>query len=345
MSMLGVDPRSVQASATRPVPQGDRAAAERPKQADAAAVPATGRGDTDSIANRLQVIFGSRFQVVRPVAIGGMATIFQLRHRLHSGLFVAKVLHPELAARPGVLASFRTEAINAAALGGHPNAVPIFDFGELDGLFFILMPFIEGEDLDRILLRSGALTPSEVLELAAQIGSLLSHAETHGIVHCDVTPGNIRLDEFGRYRLLDFGISQPAVPIKRPFTGGTPLYTSPEQLLGKPVDVRSDLYSLGLVLAEAVSGRPLLQGDSLAEIRRRHLEGDWKLPDTLQEGDPLARLLRFLLAVDPARRVASAFQLCGILDTLGHARPEFRGKSQAAREPRPAAPGRRRLSE
>lgn len=302
------------------------------------------RPDTAAIAERLQHTFGSRFQVLRPIAIGGMATIFQLRHRLHGGLSVAKVLHPELARRPGILRSFRAEAIHAARLGGHPNAVPIFDFGELDGLFFLLMPFVEGEDLDQLLLRRGPLARAETLQLGAQISSLLSHAEAQGIVHCDLTPGNIRLDTFGQYRLLDFGISLSASVTGRPFTGGTPLYTSPEQLGGCSPDIRSDLYSLGAVLAEALTGVPLFLDTSLEAIRRRHVRGDWRMPQMLAADDPLAALLRRLLAVDPEQRIGSAFELSGILDAFGFVRPEFRPTPVQTAGTQPAASLRRRLS-
>ena len=177
------------------------------------------RTGTLDLSARLGSIFGTRFQVLDTVAIGGMATIVRLKHRLHGGLFAAKVLHPELAAKPGVVRSFRQEAAHAALLGLHPNAIPLFDFGEMDGLFYMLMPFVEGEDLDQILLRSEPFTRDEALQLAAQVSSVLSHAERHGITHCDLTPGNIRLDCFGFYRLLDFGISTTAAGELYNFSG------------------------------------------------------------------------------------------------------------------------------
>ncbi|WP_419805303.1 serine/threonine-protein kinase [Terriglobus sp.] len=285
------------------------------------------RSDTNELAERLRIVLGSRFEVERPLAIGGMATIFLLRHRLHRGPFVAKVLHPELVERAGVLSSFRLEATHAALLGDHPNAVPVFDFGELDGLFFLLMPYIGGEDLDQILARQGPLGREEALQMAAQMSSLLCHAESQSVVHCDLTPGNIRRDTFGHYRLLDLGISQTNGPQDRPFVGGTPLYASPEQLRGEPLDIRSDLYSLGAVLGEALSGTPLFQGTSMKEIRNRHLHGVWRMPEVLEESDPVARLLHALLSVDVAARPQSAYELSGILHACGSARPEFRPAS------------------
>jgi eukaryotic-like serine/threonine-protein kinase len=281
--------------------------------------------DLTDIAARLQIIFGGRFEVLRPLAIGGMATIFQLRHRLHKGLFVAKVLHPRLAGKPGIIRSFRAEAAHAARLGGHPNAVPVFDFGELDGLFFMTMPYVEGEDVDKLLQRNGPLSRAETLDFAAQISSLLSFAETEGIVHCDLTPGNIRLDIFGLYRLLDFGISHSeACGRERSFRGGTPLYTSPEQLRGETPDFRSDLYSLGAILAEMLTGQPLFHAETLDAIDRKHLKGDWKLPPAVTQDKAIKHLLEKLLATKREDRFQSVFEVSGALAGLGFSRPEFR---------------------
>ena len=310
---------------------------------DLSATPAVNppRHVPEGLANQLRAIFGSRFEVLQPVAIGGMATIFQMRHRLHGGLFAVKVLHAELAKRPGVVESFRQEAEHAALLGGHPNALPVFDFGEADGLFFMLMPFVDGEDLDRILTQSGPFSRAEALQVAGQVSSVLSHAERHGIVHCDLTPGNLRLDRFGFYRLLDFGISVGPHSGAVPFTAATPLYASPERIQGQPPTARGDLYALGAILVEVLTGTPAFHAETLDAIYRRHLGGQWDPPAALAADDPLLWLLRRLLAVNPADRPESAFEVCGMLDAAGYARPEFR------RLPLPEAPAarpRRRLS-
>lgn len=287
--------------------------------------------DLSGIASRLRNIFGVRFEVLHPIAIGGMAILFLLRHRLHHGLFVAKVLHPQLAVKPGVLRSFRAEAVHAAQLGNHPNAVPVLDFGEMDGLFFMTMPYIEGEDLDKLLERSGPFSREETLNFAAQLGSLLSFAETRKIVHCDLTPANIRLDIFGFYRLLDFGISCSEAYVREShFTGGTPLYTSPEQRRGETPDQRSDLYSLGAILAEMLTGKPLFHAETLDAIDQRHREGRWEVPEVLQGDESLIRLLTKLLATKPEDRFQSSFELSGALAGLGFSRPEFREQSNTA---------------
>ena len=295
------------------------------------------------LKTRLQTLLGNRFEVLEPVALGGMATIFQLRHTQHEGLFAAKVLHEELTDRPEVIASFRREATHAARLGDHPNAIPLLDAGDDGKVFFLLMPFVEGEDLDRLLRQQGPLARAEALHLAAQISSLLCHAESHGITHGDVSPGNIRLDVFGRYRLMDFGISQTAGEPERKPLGGTPLYTSPEQLRGELPDVRADIYALGLVLAEALGGEPLFDAPTLEALRERHLRGDWKLSPSIEADEPVARLLRRMLATEREGRFGSAFELSGALAALGFDRPEFRPRPPAARAGAPST-RRSRLS-
>lgn len=284
-------------------------------------LPAVQQDEIARIAARLENIFGNRFHILKPIAIGGMATIFLMQHRLHQGHFVAKVLHPWLAGKPGIVSSFRAEAIHAARLGGHPNAVPVFDFGELDGLFFLTMPYVDGEDLDKLLERSGPFSQPETLTFAAQIVDLLKFTEIQGIVHCDLAPGNIRLDIFGNYHLLDFGISySSAFGHNRSFSGGTPLYTSPEQLRGMKPDHRSDLYSLGTILVEMLTGEPLCWGEDLNAIERRHLKRDWQFPSMLIHEEGLRLLLDKLLATNPAERFQSAFELSEALNQLDCAR-------------------------
>jgi len=302
--------------------------------------------DMAAFLQRLQVLFGSRFQVIKPIAIGGMATIVQLRHGLHHGLLVAKVLHSALSDRPEVVSAFRAEAVHLARLAGHPNIVPVFDFAEMDGLFYMLMPYIEGEDLDCILKRSGALPEREALMMASQLAGVLAHAELHGVTHCDISPGNIRLDCFGFYRLLDFGISRSSSTVRQQRAlGGTPLYASPEQTVGHQPDIRSDIYSLGVVLYEALTGETLLSANSLDELARKCVSGEWKLPKTLPGGEAVATLLSRMLATRPEERFASAYELSGALAAYGYPRPEFRALPAERSAKAPAEPRKRRLSD
>ena len=276
-----------------------------------------------------------------------MATLFQLRHRFHGGLFAVKVLHAFLAHSRGVIATFHREAVHAARLAGHPGMVPIFDLIEVDGIPAMLMPYIEGEDLDRLLHRHGKLTRDEALMLVAQLASLLMYAETLGIAHCDLAPGNIRLDPFGQYRLLDFGLSRSNETEHEDHISfaGTPAYNSPEQLRGEVPDIRTDLYSLGLVLAEALTGSPLIEAPTLEALAARHLAGDWTLPPEIEADPPVATLIRKLVAADRTQRMSSAFELSGALAAMGFELPSFTRSFTSVRQAlNPPRPKRRRLA-
>ena len=278
------------------------------------------------LMTRLQAIVGARIRVLEPIAIGGMATIFRLQHLQNGAFYVAKVLREDLSRRPEVIESFRREAMHAARLGGHPNAIPVFDSGMAGGLFFLTMPFVEGEDLDKLLESQGPLSRDEALHAVAQISSLLCHADSHGITHCDISPGNIRLDTFGRYRLMDFGISHAHEESDYHPLGGTPLYSSPEVLRGETPDARADIYSVGLVLCEMLSGKPLFEATTIDELRGKHLRGEWRLPLSIQDDRLLSKLLQAMLARDRDQRMSSPFELSGALAALGFERPEFRGR-------------------
>lgn len=286
----------------------------------AAEVPAiASRPNLPAITESLRIGLGNRYEVLDPLAIGGMSTVLQLRHRLHGGLFVAKVLHAWLASTPAFLTRFRVEAMHGVALSGHPHVATILDLGEIDGLIYLLMPYIDGEDLDRVLERTQRLARAEALTLVAHMASVLLAAEQRGIVHCDISPGNIRLDRFSMYRLMDFGLSQNRESIRGalPSDARTPLYASPEQWRGEELDTRSDLYSLGAVLCEVLTGVPPFLAGSETEIRRKHLEGDWSMPTELEADAQLSHLLLRLLATNREDRMRGAVELGNVLAAIG----------------------------
>jgi serine/threonine protein kinase len=297
---------------------------------------------TDELGRCLARALGTRFELLRPIAIGGMAVLFQLRHRLTGGLFVAKIMRPELLHEQGLREAFAREACIGASLAGHPNAVAILDLDKAAGdTPFLLMPYIDGDDLDHVLAMRRRLERDEALMLLAQMGSLLMYAETQGIVHADIALGNIRLDRFGQYRLLDYGLARgPGVGLDDAHAmAGTPAYNSPEQLRGEPLDIRSDLYSLGLVFFHALTGRPPFATDDVDELAQAHLTGAWQLPEDLALDIALSALLRKLLATDRAARLSSAFELAGALAALGYELPSF---LRSLPVPQPALPKLRR---
>ena len=179
--------------------------------------------------------------------------------------------------------------------------------------------------MDQVLAQRGRLDRDEALMLLAQLGSLLMYAESEGVVHADIGLGNIRLDRFGQYRLLDYGLARGTGDALEGLhaASGTPAYNSPEQLHGQALDTRSDLYSLGLVFFHALTGRPAFQTTDLDRLARAHLEGAWELPADLVDDLPLATLLRSLLAVNRDARMSSAFELSGAMAALGYELPSF----------------------
>ena len=235
----------------------------------------------------LQAVLGDKYEVMRRIGGGGMAHVFLARNRRHGGAFAVKVLAEYLAQDPQVVARFEQEARTAASLSGHPNIVPIFDIGSGDDLQYLIMQFISGEDLSSYLSEHGKLSPSDALNVVAQTATGLVWSGSKHIVHRDLKPANILLDKTGRVMILDFGISKiadVATDLTRPGESlGTPYYMSPEQIRGEPCDLRSDLYSLGIILFELLTGRRPFNADSLIAIHVAHLTAPIPL---LQAADP-----------------------------------------------------------
>ena len=276
--------------------------------------------------NALEQLIGEKYDVLRWIGGGGMADVFLARHRTHGGLFAVKVLAEHLAGDPRIVARFLEEARTAATLSGHPNIVAVFDVGEGAGVNYLIMPYIEGEDLSHYLERRGPMTESEALLVVCQVASALVWASERGIVHRDLKPSNIRIDRGGRVQVLDFGIAKAAdAPTGLTTVGetpGTPYYMSPEQIRGIPCDTRSDLYSLGIVLFEMLSGQKPFTGDSVRAIEFGHLE---KLPAMLSTMLPVSpevdQVVNRLLEKDPARRFQSAQALLDEVEALSRSLP------------------------
>ncbi len=237
--------------------------------------------------DRLNEVLGSKYQILCRIGGGGMAQVYLARHRLHGGLFAVKVLDDYLAQDPRIVARFEQEARMAATLASHPNIVPIFDIGSGAGLHYMIMQFIAGEDLARYLHREGRLSLPDAANVMAQATEALSCAEAKRIVHRDLKLANMLLDEGGRIKLLDFGISRItdiADGLTRPGESiGTPHYMSPEQIRGESCDIRSDLYSLGVVFFELISGRRPFENESVSAIQMAHLSSE---PPSLLSIDP-----------------------------------------------------------
>ncbi len=238
---------------------------------------------------------------------GGMAEVFRARAPDGAAVVVKRML-PELAADAQFRAMLADEARGLRSLR-HPGIVALLDDGEEGGVPYLVLEPVDGLDLGAVVRRVGALSPGVVARIGADVAAALGHAHGHGVVHRDVTPGNVLVGRDGRARITDFGIARAATSRSVTQHGtvkGKPGYLAPEQALGLEVDGRTDLYALGVTLAEALLGAPLFPGQDAAQAAAR-LGG--RAPSALFAPDLPAKLRAVVVAClqpDPAERPAGA---------------------------------------
>jgi beta-lactam-binding protein with PASTA domain/tRNA A-37 threonylcarbamoyl transferase component Bud32 len=262
-------------------------------------------------------VFNDRYELHRKLARGGMSDVYLARDLLLDRPVAVKVLFPEYARDPTFVERFRREARAAANLN-HPNIVAIYDWGEQSGTYFIVMEYVEGRSLSDIIRADGPLHPRRSAEITADVAAALGFAHRNGVVHRDVKPGNVIISPSGQVKVADFGIAQAisggADQSNLTQAGavmGTATYFSPEQAQGKPVDPRSDLYSLGCVLFEMLTTRPPFGGDTPVAIAYQHVQSPAPLPSAsgVMVPSALEAITMQLLAKDPGDRYASAEDL------------------------------------
>src|SRR3984957_14153656 len=231
-----------------------------------------------------------RYELVHLVARGGMAEGYRAHDRLLDRPVAVKVLFPELSIDRTFVERFRREAQAAANLS-HPHIVPVFDWGEDNGTYFIVMEFIDGRPLSSILRTAGPLHPDRAAEIAADVALALDYAHRHGVIHRDIKPGNVLITDEGQVKVTDFGIAR-AVNTDESLTQtgavmGTATYFSPEQAEGLGVDARSDIYSLGVVIYEMLTGRPPFLGDTPVSVASKHVRDIAPTPREILETVPV----------------------------------------------------------
>jgi eukaryotic-like serine/threonine-protein kinase len=260
-------------------------------------------------------VFNDRYELVSHVARGGMAQVYLARDLLLDRPVALKVLFPELSVDQAFVTRFRREAQAAANLS-HPNIVSIYDWGEGERTYFIVMEYIDGRTLAQ-LIRQGPLDAEQAASIAADVAGALAFAHRHGVIHRDIKPGNVLIDKSGQVKVADFGIARAAgggAQEGLTQTGavmGTATYFSPEQAQGQKVDVRSDIYSLGIVLYEMVTGRIPFEGDNPVAIAYKHVREDPVAPTQMNRAVPpaLEAIILQAMAKDPALRYQSAEDL------------------------------------
>ncbi|MEX1310432.1 MAG: protein kinase [Candidatus Sulfomarinibacteraceae bacterium] len=287
------------------------------------------------------------YRIVRKLGAGGMGEVYLAEDDRLERSVAVKILPPELAEDGDRRSRFEAEAKAASAIN-HPNITHIYDVGEADGVHFIAMEFVDGDDLgDK--LGSAPLGVDEILDIGAQTADALAEAHDRGIVHRDIKPGNIMIDPRGRVRVLDFGLAKlrPSAldeaddqavteTMTQPGTVvGTVRYMSPEQALGKPIDARSDIFSLGVVLYELATGNPPFRGETPTETITK-ITRDQPAPIgsiNRPAAGELERIVGKCLEKEPGRRYQSARELAVDLENLK------RDSSPAFDLPRSRGPG------
>jgi serine/threonine-protein kinase len=263
-----------------------------------------------------QTVFNGRYELHRRLARGGMADVFLARDQLLDRPVAVKVLFPEFATDPSFVERFRREAQSAANLN-HPNIVSVYDWGEEGGTYFIVMEYVDGRSLASILSTEGPLHPQRAAEVTSDIAAALGFAHRNGVIHRDVKPGNVLISPQGQVKVADFGIARAMGAgsednlTQAGSVMGTATYFSPEQAQGLQLDPRSDLYSLGVVLYETVTGKPPFSGESPVAIAYKHVQEQPVPPRQINANVPpdLDAIDMKLLAKSPAERYASAEDL------------------------------------
>jgi hypothetical protein len=282
-----------------------------------------------------------RYRVEGLLGAGGMGTVFKAEHRLLNRPVALKVIHGRLLGRPGAVERFRREARTAARLD-HPNVVAVHDAEQAGSAHFLVLEYVDGETLDRLVERRGPLPVAEACDYVRQAALGLQHAHEQGMVHRDLKPANLIVTPDGRVKVLDFGLAQVATELQASAgltpegaVVGTPGYLAPEQARDpRAADIRADLYSLGCTLYHLLAGRPPFPADSLLQQLLDHQD---RTPRPLSEVRPdmppeLARIVARLLAKEPARRFSSPAELAAALEPFaaeesGRAVPRGRGRA------------------
>jgi hypothetical protein len=255
-------------------------------------------------------VLNERYRVTGLLGRGGMGEVYKAEDLKLNQTVALKFLPDHFAEDMAARERFFGE-VRTARQVSHPNVCRVFDIGEVEGTHFLSMEFIDGDDLSSLLRRIGRLPPDKALETARQLCAGLHAVHQAGILHRDFKPANVMIDGRGKARLTDFGIAGLESELKEGAVAGTPAYMSPEQITGKELTARSDIYSLGLVLYEIFTGKQAFEGDTVNELQRKHKTATPTNPsEIVKDIDPLVeQVILRCLEKDPQKRPSSAMQV------------------------------------
>lgn len=295
------------------------------------------------------------YEILAPIGVGGMGEVFRASDPRLGREIAIKALPDSMAHDPERLARFQREARAVAALN-HPHIVTIYSVEEIGGVHFLTMELVEGHSLNRLIPETGqppGLALEQIVEIGSALADALSAAHEKGIIHRDLKPANLMVSKEGRLKVLDFGLAKdlrPASPTdvtqtladktEAGIALGTPSYMSPEQVAGRLLDHRTDIFSLGVVLHEMATGRRPFAGDSTAELISAILRDPPPPVAQLRPDLPsdLGRIIRRCLEKDPARRIQTARDVCNEFRELTrHAAPAVAPAAVPAAQPAPVA--------
>jgi serine/threonine protein kinase len=283
------------------------------------------------LAPNVLAALGQRYEILAEAGHGSMGNVYKARDRETGETVALKLLKPEIASDQAMMDRFKNELLFARKIT-HKNVCRVYEFNRVGSVAYTSMEFVEGESLRSVLNRFGALSQKKATDLALQICSGLKEAHAQGIVHRDLKPENVMIDGSGNLKLMDFGIARSMEAVTRQ-TGamvGTPAYMAPEQVSGSPIDYRTDIYSLGLMLYEMYTGKPAFSAENAIAVALKQMREEAPRPSEVEPSVPMAveRAILKCLEKTPAKR----FQTVAALESA------LRAHAEAGTNPRPTAP-------
>jgi Protein kinase domain len=266
-----------------------------------------------------------RYDILASAGHGSMGNVYKARDRETGEVVALKLLKPEIASDQTMMERFKNELLFARKIT-HKNVCRVHEFNRIGGIAYTSMEFVEGESLRSVLNRFGGLPPRKAIDLVHQICSGLKEAHAQGIVHRDLKPENVMIDAQGNVKIMDFGIARSMEAVTR-LTGsmvGTPAYMAPEQVAGKPVDYRTDIYSLGLIMYEVFTGVQAFQADNAVAVALKQMRESPVPPHEIEPAVPVGveRAILKCLEKEPAKRFQSIGELESAMRTSAAPAPQ-----------------------